>query len=253
MSPTCSFERLREIDGEDPTLIEGLPGMGLVAAITVEHVRRDLGLEEVGHLRSAGFPPVAAFEDGLVEETLRVYGTDDPALLTLQSSIPVPEEAVRPLSRCVLQDLAHDFEQAIFLVGAPAQSEDDLGQVTGIATDTDQRDRLQDAGIELAEENGAIGGVTGGLLQACYRASVPAVALVVRCRPQIPDPGAARAVIEEGLEPLVDFDLDTSALDEREEEIQRRLEQVAQQYQQAQARSATPEGAADEAPASIYH
>lgn len=253
MSPTCSFERLREIDGENPTLIEGLPGMGLVAAIAVEHIRKDLGLEEVGHLRSEGFPPVASFEDGLVEETLRVYGADDPALLTLQSSIPVPEEAVRSLSKCVLQDLAHAFDQAIFLVGAPAQSEEQIGELAGIATDETQRDRLAEADIDLAEETGAVGGVTGALLQACYRANVPAVALLVRCRPQIPDPGAARAVIERGIEPLVDFELDTSELQERDQEIQRRLEQVAQQYQQAQARGATPEGAADEAPASIYH
>jgi uncharacterized protein len=93
--------------------------------------------------------------------------------------------------------------------------------------------------------------VTGALLQACYRAQVPAVALVTRCRPKIPDPGAARSVIENGLEPLVDFDLDTSDLEERDEEIQRRLDEVAQQYQQSQ--TTTPAGAAEEAPASLYH
>lgn len=252
MTSTCSFERVRDIDGENPTLIEGLPGMGLVASIAANQIRHDLGLEPLGHLRSEEFPPMASFEDGLVEETVRVYGGSDPPVLTLHSSVPVPERAVGSLADCVLHDLAPAFDQAIFLVGAPAQSEAQLGEVSGVATTTSQRDRLEAADIALAEETGTIGGVTGALLQACYRADVPALALVTRCRPKIPDPGAARSVIEEGLEPLVDFDLDTTDLQEREQEIQRQLEQVAQQYQQAQA-SATPEGAADEAPASLYH
>jgi len=39
-------------------------------------------------------------------------------------------------------------------------------------------------------------------------------------------------VIETALEPLVDFDIDTTALDEQADDIQQRMQQVAQQYQQ---------------------
>lgn len=250
MTPTCTFERVRDIDGENPTLIEGLPGMGLVASIAVDQVRRQRGLERLGHLTSEAFPPVASFEDGLVEEPVRVYGGTDPSVMTLQSTVPVPEPAVRPLVNCVLQDLAHEFEQAIFLVGAPAPSEDELGAVSGVATTQTQRKRLEEADVPLASQTGTIGGVTGALLQACHRSNVPAVALVVRCRPKIPDPGAARSVIENGLERLVDFDLDTSELQEREEEIQRQMQQVAEQYQQARQQAAG--GPPTEAPESIY-
>lgn len=252
MPSSCSFERVRELEADEPTLIEGLPGLGIVASIAVDQIRSDLGLEPVGHLRSEGFPPVASFEDGLVEETIRVYGTDDPPILTLHSSVPVPEDAAGPLADCVLQDLSPAFGQAIFLVGAPAQDQAQMGEVSGVATTVDERDRLEAAGIELAGEAGAIGGPTGALLHKCYRSNVPAIALIVRCRPKIPDPGAARSVIENGLEPLVDFDLDTSDLEERDEEIQDRMHQVAEQVQQAQG-GMTPEGAADEAPPSLYH
>lgn len=252
MTPTCSYERTRAIDGENPTLIEGLPGMGLVASIAVDQVRRGLDLAEVGHLRSDAFPPVASFEHGLVDEAVRVYGATDPEVMTLHSRIPIPEMAVRALASCVLQDLAHEFSRAIFLVGAPAQSEDELGELTGVATTETQRKELEAAGVPLAEEAGTIGGATGALFRACYRSNVPALALIVRCRPKIPDPGAAQSVIEEGLERLVDFDIDTSDLRERDQEIQSRLEQVAQQYQQAQQRSMGPQEAG-EAPASIYH
>lgn len=252
MTASCSFERTSDVEVDRPTLIEGLPGLGLVASIAIDHVREQLGLDEIGHLRSEGFPPVASFEQGLVTEPIRVYGGQDPPVMTLQSSIPVPEDAVDALAHCVLEDLAREFEQAIFLVGAPAPSEEDLGDVSGIATTHAERDRLESAGIELAGETGTIGGPTGALLQACYRSNIPAVALVVRCRPKVPDPGAARAVIEEGLEHLVDFDLDTEDLQERDEEIQRQMRQVAQQFQQAQGRQPHGPSSVGEAPESIY-
>jgi uncharacterized protein len=56
-------------------------------------------------------------------------------------------------------------------------------------------------------------------------------------RPYIPDPAAARAVIEEALEPLVEFDIATQELDEQAEQIQEQKQQIAlqlQQYQQQQ-------------------
>ncbi|MFB6153381.1 MAG: PAC2 family protein, partial [Halodesulfurarchaeum sp.] len=49
-----------------------------------------------------------------------------------------------------------------------------------------------------------------------------------------PDPTAAQAVIENALEPLVDFDIDTSELEERAEQIQKQKQQIAQQLQQMQ-------------------
>lgn len=253
MTATCSFESVRDFDAESPTLIEGLPGMGLVASIAVDQIRHQLEMDEVGHLRSEAFPPVASFEDGLVDEAVRVYGGTGPGILTLHSHVPIPEDGVGPLADCVLQDLAPEFEEAIFLVGAPAQSEGELGKVNGVATTEAQRDRLEAAGIELADQTGAIGGATGALLQTCYRSDVPAVALLVRCRPKIPDPGAARSVIETGLEKLVDFDIDTTDLRERDKEIQEQMQQVARQYQQSQdRRSLGPGSGAGEAPESIY-
>lgn len=250
MSAACSFERVRELDADTPTLVEGLPGMGLVASIVVDHLRRELELDQLGHLRSEAFPNVASFEDGLVEESVRVYGGTDPDVMTLHSHLPIPDDAARPLSECVLTGLADAFEEAIFLVGAPAQAEQDMGEVTGIATTEAQRDRLEDSGIELAGETGAIGGATGALLRACYRSDLPAVALLVRCRPKTPDPGAARSVIEHGLERLVDFEIDTEQLEQRDKEIQEQMQQVAHQFQQA---GPTPgPSTRGEAPESIY-
>ncbi|MXV60989.1 proteasome assembly chaperone family protein [Natronorubrum sp. JWXQ-INN-674] len=229
-----TFHRSTEIEAEAPTLIEGLPGHGLVASIAVDQITDQLGLEQYGSLRSERFPPVTSFADGLVQDTVRVYGGTEPDVLTLQSDVPIPEDAFTELGQCVLAELVADFGRAIFLAGAPAQSEEQQGEVVGVATTEDLKTQLEDAGIELAEGTGAVGGVTGALVTACYQADVPVALLLVRANPRLPDPAAARSVIENALEPLVEFEIDTEELREQAAEIQTQKQQVAQQLQQAQ-------------------
>jgi len=238
------FNKETELSADSPTLIEGLPGLGLVASIAVDQITKQLELEQHGTIVSDDFPPVAAFNDGRVRETVRVYAGADPAVMTLQSDVPIPPSAVESLSHCVLGDIAEEFEQAIFLAGAPAESESEIGDIVGVATTDQLEAELADAEIKLADGSGIIGGVTGALLADCYQEDVPAAILIVRSNPYIPDPGAARAVIEDALEPLVDFDIDTQELLEQAEEIQKQKQQIAEQLQQYQQQEEQPPRAA---------
>lgn len=231
---TCRLETLRDIGDSRPTLIEGLPGLGMVAAIAVDQITKQLDLQHYGNIRSDDFPRVATFQGGRVVDAVRVYAGQEPDVMTLQSAMPIPPPAYAALSGCVLNKLAKDFERAVFLVGAPAQDEDELGNVVGIATNDEQTQALKEAGIETPEGVGIIGGPTGALVNACYEAEVPAIALIVKANPYVPDPGAAHALIEEALEPLVDFDIDTSELEEQAEKIQHQLQQVAEQLRRMQ-------------------
>ncbi|MGB9933550.1 proteasome assembly chaperone family protein [Haloarcula amylolytica] len=242
---STSFERMTELRAESPTLIEGLPGLGLVASIAVDQITKQLDLEQHGTIVSDDFPPVAAFNDGRVRDAVRVYGGEDPAVMTLQSDVPIPPTAVESLSQCVLSDVAEEFERAVFLAGTPAETEDDIGEVMGVATTDQLEGALTDAEITLADGAGVLGGVTGALLNACYHDDVPAAVLIVRSHPYIPDPGAARAVIENALEPLVKFDIDTQELLEQAEEIQQQKQQIAEQLQQYQQQQ-------DQPPAGMY-
>ncbi|MEF8786999.1 MAG: PAC2 family protein [Haloarculaceae archaeon] len=231
---STQFQRTTELPTDSLTLIEGLPGLGLVASIAVDQITKQLELKQHGTIVSDDFPPVAAFDDGRVRDPVRVYAGEDPAVMTLQSDVPIPPTAVESLSQCVLNDLAEEFRRAIFLAGAPAESEDEIGDVIGVATTEQLETSLSDAGIPLAEGSGVIGGVTGALLADCYQNDVPAAVLIVSSNPYIPDPRAARAVIENALEPLVEFDIDTEELREQAEEIQQQKQQIAEQLQQYQ-------------------
>ncbi len=228
-----SFERITEIESESPTLIEGFPGHGLVASIAVNQINQQLDLSHHGNVVSDGFPPVASFEDGLVQDTVRVYSGTDPDVMTLRSDITLPPSNYKSLSRFVINQLSDEFGRAVFLAGAPAENEDEIGDVMGVATHDDLRDDLEAAGIPLGDEPGVVGGITGALANECYHAGIPAAVLIVRSHPYLPDPTAAQSVIENALEPLVEFDIDTAELEKQADEIRRQMEQIAKQLRQA--------------------
>lgn len=64
---SITFDRVTELEADDMTLIEGLPGHGLVAAIAVEQLTTQLGLEHYGNIQSDDFPPVTSYVDGRVQ------------------------------------------------------------------------------------------------------------------------------------------------------------------------------------------
>lgn len=229
---SARFEKVTDIQTDSPTLIEGLPGHGLVAAIAVDQITEQLGLAHYGNIISDSFPPVVTFENGLVHDLVRVYGGNNPPLMTLESDLALPPQSFEPLSKCVIRDLSPEFKRAIFLAGAPAESENQIGQIVGVASDETIRQELIDAGIDIPEEPGLVGGVTGSLVRECYQEDIPTALLIVRAHPFLPDPDAAQSLIDNALEPLVDFDIDTTELSEQAETIRRQMRQIAEQYQQ---------------------
>ncbi|MBX0296738.1 proteasome assembly chaperone family protein [Haloarcula nitratireducens] len=237
----ATFHKQTELEPTEPTLIEGLPGTGMVASIAVDQITDQLGLDRHGAIRSDAFPPVASFTDGRIQDTVRVYLGDNPDVMTLQSDVPIPQDGFSALSGCVLEDLTEQYKRAIFLAGAPAQSEEQRGDVIGVATTDSLKQELVSANIDVKEESGAVGGVTGKLVTACYHADIPAVLLLVRTDPRLPDPKAAHSVIEDALEPLVKFDIDTDELLDQAEGIQQQKRQIAQQLQEQSQQGETPQ------------
>lgn len=231
---SARFERRAEVTAESPTLIVGMPENGVVGSIAVNHVTEQLGLEQKGNIVSESFPPVATYGDGRVRDLVRVYAGADPPVVIPHCDIALPTYANGDLAACVVNDLAEDFERAIVLAAVPAQTEEEVGEVTGIVTSEKAETELQEIGIPLDPNVGFLGGASGAVVNDCYHANVPTIALIVKAHPYLPDPEAARAIIEKALEPLVDFDIDTQGLREQAEDIRERMDQIVQHYEQLQ-------------------
>jgi len=127
----------------------------------------------------------------------------------------------------------------LYLSGLPDQS-DTAPEVYGVSTGEGER-LLDDAGIVPPAEGGLVSGPTGALLYHAGQEGLDSMGLIADTNPQFPDPEAARALLEGGVEPLAGIDVDTDALVDQAEEIQDAREQLAKQMQQADDESSQAE------------
>jgi len=233
-----------DIELDAPTLVEGLPGVGLVGKLAADHLVDAHDMVHYATARCDGLPEIAVYQedDPTVRSPVRLYADAERDLLVLQSDAPVSPQAAESFADCMVGWFTENDVTPIFLSGMPAEK-DGVPEVYGVATG-DGADLLSEAGVDSPTESGAITGPTGALIHAAQRVGLTGVGLVVEADAQFPDPEAARAVLTSAVGPLGSFEVDTEALVEQAEEIGQAKDQLAQQMQQGseESTSARPLG-----------
>lgn len=217
-----------------PTLIEGLPGAGLVGKIAADHVVETFGMARYADVRCDGLPQVAVYrsESSGLEAPVRLHADPDRDLLVLQSDVPVSPSSATGFADCVTSWLDDNGVTPIYLSGLSRDGDGEGRELSGVATGGADA-LLDEAGIGPPSENGLVSGPTGALLARADERDLDAVGLVVETEAQFPDPEAARALIEDGIEPLTGIEVDTDPLLDHAEEIRRARQRLAQQLQNA--------------------
>jgi len=221
-----------EIGVDAPYLVEGLPGVGLVGKIAVDHLVSEWEMDHVASCLCEGIPDVAVYAEDTydVVPPVRVYADADRNVLALQSDVPVSPKAATGFAECVTEWFRAHYVVPIFLTGLAAEK-DGVPDLYGVGTG-DGGARLEDCGVEPPSEAGMVSGPTGALLAEADERDLDGVGLVVQANPQFPDPEAARVLLTEGVGPLADVDVDTQSLVEQAEEIADAREKLAQRMQQ---------------------
>ena len=220
----------------DPTLVEGLPGVGLVGKITVDHLVETFDMVHYGNVLCESLPRVAVYEqdDRRLSPPVRLYADPDRDLLALQSDVPIAPPAAAEFATCVSSWQREHSATPIYLSGMPVEKDEDTPSMYGVAAG-DGGELLDAAGIEQPSEAGLVSGPTGALLHESIVNDLTAVGLVVESDPQFPDPEAARVLLKEGIEPLTDISIDLSELVDHAEEIRKAKEQLAKRMQEGSA------------------
>lgn len=223
---------------DSPTLVEGLPGVGLVGKIAADHMKEELEMEEYGSVRSEGLPPVSVFEAGNreVKSPVRLFVDEAHDLLALHSAVPIEVLDEQVFVEELTEWVAEVDATPIYLAGiAEERDPGDAPEVYGISTGAGG-DLLSDAGVEPPTETGLIQGPGGALLQEAKDRDVDAVGLLVESDPRFPDPQGAQRIIDRGIEPIAGVEVDTGRLSEEAEDIVSQRESMMQQMQQAEER-----------------
>ena len=228
----ASVEVHTEVELDDPLLVEGLPGIGLVGKIAADHLIETLDMTPHASVHCDGIPRVAVYgaDDGAVRAPVRIYADEESDLLVLQSDVPVSPSGSQDFAACVTGWMAERDVTPIFQSGRPTDNNTDPSLV-GISTGEGAA-LLDDADIDRPSEDGAVQGPTGAMVYEAGRSGLDGVGLVVDADPQFPDPAAARVLLVDGVIPLTGVDVETEQLVEQAEQIATAKADLAQQMQQ---------------------
>jgi uncharacterized protein (TIGR00162 family) len=234
-------ETLADPDLRDPVLVEGLPGVGHVGKLAVEHLLEELDSELVRRVYADEFPPqVSIDEDGVAELAHAEFHAIDAGerdILVLTGDHQAQSNAGHYHLTDTFLDVAASFgvDRGFALGGVPTGELVEDPAVLGAVTDADAVDELEDAGVEFREDEpaGGIVGVSGLLLGLGERRGLNVACLMGETSGYLVDPKSAQAVLEV-LQNVVGFDVGFESLEERAEEMKDVVGKIQEMQNQQQ-------------------
>lgn len=247
------IEKQKEMDLEDPILIEGLPGIGIVGKLSADQILSQLDTEKYADIFSPYFQPqVNILEDSTVNlkrNELHVHkreeGKED-LLLLVGGEQGVNPKGQHELSQKVIEEADELGAKKIYTLGGYATKKmKDEPTIFGAVTHEDLKEELEDEGVEFSKR-GPIGGAAGLLLAYGERKGMKGICLMGETHGKFVDPNASKNVLKI-LSSVLELDLNYSDLDEKAEEVKDALEKMKKAKKQ---KAQGPGGQMPEAPES---
>lgn len=231
-----------DVSLEEPTLVEGFPGVGLVGKIATDHMIEAHEMDHYANVHCDGLPRVAVYrEDNRALTTpVRLYVDAENDLVALRSDVPVNPGAATEVAGCLESWFAETATFPIFLSGLGKEKGEAPPAIYGVATG-DGGDALDRADVGDPPEAGLVSGPTGAMLAESLERDRDAVGLVVESDPQFPDPEAARVLIRNGIDPIAGTETPTDGLVDQASEIREAKQAFAERMQQATEESSQAE------------
>ena len=216
---------------DNPVLIEGLPGVGLVGKLAGDHLLDELGGEKFAEIYSLYLPPQVNIQKDntveLVNMSLYYWRNNKKNIILLLGGFQglTPESQYRLSDKTL--DIAKDFEVSrIFTLGGLGTGNITKNpKVYGAATSKDLVDELGDHGV-VFRGSGAIFGASGLLLGLGMDRDMDAVCLMGETHGQIIDAKSAEAVLNV-LTSILGIDVDMTKLAEKAKETEEQMAKVS--------------------------
>jgi uncharacterized protein len=228
-----------------PSVIVGIPEMGLVGTIAASYLVDHLGLPEIAYVDSDLLPQVVVVHDSEPKEPIRIFGKGMVAVVV--SEVPLTSRLSYELaSELVRWSKAKQSKMVVGITGLPSQARVELvGEATpivlAVTNNEDLRKSIKAIGAEPFE-HGMIASTYATLLRRCTSLGVPNLTLLAESYAEFPDPGAAAAALQV-LNKLLPIAVDVKPLLDGAEEVRLRMRGLMSQTQQTiqqQAAETTP-------------
>jgi uncharacterized protein (TIGR00162 family) len=228
------IKEFAQIQPNNPVLIEGLPGLGLVGKIALRYLIKQLKAKKIAYLYSPHFPYfVLVNKKGnvrLLRGAFYYYQNskgNDIILFTGDSQSQTIEGQYEIADRMLDFAEKHGVK-TIATIGGYRMEPKEKPKVFIAATDQDILQKAIQAGATLSASGSPIVGTAGLILGLAKFKKIEALCLLGETRGYLPDPLAAKSVLEV-LKSTFNFDLDLTGLNEeigRAETMVTKLQQI---------------------------
>lgn len=229
------IRELVKADLKNPILVAGLPGLGLVGKIAIRYLVKQLKAERFAYLYSPHFPYfVHVSKKGSVRLLRGTFyfwrnknGKNDLMFFTGDSQAQTIEGQYEISDHII--DFATKYNvKLIVTIGGYRMEAKDKPKVIVAATNSELLSKALQANAVLSPLESPIVGTAGLILGLSRFKKVDAVCLLGETRGYLPDPKAARSVLEV-LRAILNVDVDLAGLEEeiaKAEKIVTRLQKI---------------------------
>jgi uncharacterized protein (TIGR00162 family) len=212
-------KELKKTELNNPILIEGLPGLGLVGKIAIRHLVKQMKAEKFAYVYSPFFPYfVLVSKKGnvrLLRGTFYAWkrtGKNDVVLFTGDSQAQTVEGQYE-ISEQILKFAQQQGAKMIITIGGYRMEAKDKPKVIAAATNQTLLNKALQAGAEISPTGSPIVGTAGLILGLSHLQKIDALCLLGETRGYLPDPKSAKSVLEV-LQSMLDFDAQLAELDD---------------------------------------
>ena len=213
------IKELKPIEANNPILIEGLPGLGLVGKIAIRYLIKQLKAQKFAYLYSPHFPYfVLVNKKGNVRLLrgafyyIKTEGPNDVMLFTGDSQSQTIEGQYEIADKMLAFAKKHHV-QTIATIGGYRMETQGKPKVIVAGTNQPILDKALAAGAMVSPTGSPIVGTAGLILGLARFKKIDALCLLGETRGYLPDPLAARSVIEV-LKNMFNLNIDLVGIDE---------------------------------------
>ena len=218
---------------KEPVLIAAWPGMGYLAKISADYLRRRLNAKKFAEVKF--FQNAIIYKDSLAELPSirhRFFAVPDKDLMICvgDAQPSTPEEALRLAEKIV--DFAKRFHiKRIYTMAAYPSDYPDEPRVYGVFTDESLREELERHGVDFIEGEGAVNGLNGVLIGVAKSKGIDGVCLMGEIRyANVPQHLSSKAVLER-LTSILGIEIDMAQLEKRAEKIDASIRKSLDEFQ----------------------
>lgn len=205
----------------EPTLIAAWPGMGFLAKISADYLRRRLKATLFAEIKY--YHNVLVYNNGKAELAPikhKVYASDEYNLIICvgDAQPSIPEESLRLAEKIAEIAVQQNVKRMITMAAYPNEFYDEP-KVYGVYTDDSLKSMLDDVGIEIIESEGAVNGLNGVMIGVARNYGIEGYCLMADITyANVPQHMSSKAVLEK-LSMLLNLDIDTEMLERRARRI----------------------------------